>query len=644
MHQAPQSATEALLHNVRLHRIILFVFPFLIYCNTLGHEFVLDDGIVITENIYVQNGLEGIPDILSKDSFRGFFQKEGKEKLVAGGRYRPLSLMVFALTVQLFGTSAVVFHLLAVLMYAVLGLIMYWALQKLLVVRWSANSLPFAFFSCMIFLAHPVHTECVANVKGIDETLALLFSLASLGFFLNYIDHQKVREAVLAGLMCCLALLAKENSVSYLLLIPASAFLFRTIQWRNLIVPCLFLFLAATLFLVLRVNSLGWNPFSKLSTELMNNPFMKLVDGQKVEMNFLERWSIITYCLYEYLRLLIWPHPLTHDYYPKHIPVLGLASWKSLFAMGAYTLMIAMAFLQIKRVKEISFAILAYLLPLFLVSNILFPVGTNMGERFLFMPTMGFVLAVVYGFQRLSGGKWNRVVYYCLPLILVYSVLTILRNPAWSDNENLFTTDAKVSINSAKIHNGIAGVLMEKLTGLKDTAAIRNILQKSRVELEKALAIHPAYMEAHLQMGNVLFHEKNYELAIERYNLILKNIPEDEDAFNNLQLALRERGRQLGEAGAFSKAKDYIQKALGMKPSDAESVLLMGIAEGSSGNGQAAIDWFLKAIELNPKNPQAFLNLGIAYQNAGQQQRADSLFQIAQAMDAGIIKRNGLEK
>lgn len=644
MHQEPLSATDKLLQNGRLHRIILLIFPFLIYFNTLGHEFVLDDGIVITENVYVQNGLEGITDLLTKDSFRGFFQKEGKEKLVAGGRYRPMSLIVFAITWQLFGKSTVVYHFLAVLMYALLGLIMYWALQKLLSLRWALQSIPFAFLSSMLFLAHPVHTECVANIKGMDETLALMFSLASLGFFLKFVDQGKLQEAALAGLMMLFALLSKENSISYLLLIPMAAYLFRRIQWKSIALPMLLLILATAVFLTMRANTLGWNPFSKLSTELMNNPFMKLEAGQKVSMNFNERWGIITYCLHEYLRILIWPHPLTHDYYPKHIPLLGLTSLKSLVAMAAFALLIITAIFQLKKIKEIAFAILAFLIPLSLVSNILFPVGTNMGERFLFMPSLGFALVVVYFFHRMAGGYWNRTLYFSIPLILVYSLLTVLRNPAWSDNETLFSTDAKISVNSAKIHNGIAGVLMEQLPGLKDSVAIRDILQKSRAELEKALAIHPAYMEAHLQMGNVFFHEKRFDLAIERYNLILKNIPEDEDAFNNLQLALRERGRQLGESGSFGEAKDYIQKALGMKPSDAESVLLMGIAEGSSGNGEAAIDWFSKAIELNPKNPQAFLNLGIAYQNAGQQHKADSLFYIARSFDAGILKRNGLEK
>lgn len=643
MPHSSQIWIDQLLHNTRLHRIVLLVFPFIIYCNTLGHDFVLDDGIVITENNYVKKGLEGIWDLLTRDSFHGFFQKEGKEKLVAGGRYRPLSLMVFALTFQIFGSSAFIFHLLSILSYALLGLVMYRVLAKLLSVRWPEQNLGFAFFISILFLTHPIHTECVANIKGMDETLALLFSLLSLGFFIDYGIRPQWQIAAGSGVCLLLALLSKENAISYLVLIPLAGLWLQRMSLTALLKPLGYLALATLIFLALRANTLGWNPFSKPSTELMNNPFIKLVGDQKVTMNFNERFGIISHCLYEYLRLMFWPHPLTHDYYPKHIPKLGLGAWKSIFGIVAYCLLMVLTWINKNRYAEYSFSIAAFLIPLFLVSNILFPVGTNMGERFLFMPSLGFSVASVFLMHRVFKGQWDRIFYACFPLILVYSVLTILRNPVWSDNETLFTRDAKVSVNSAKIHNGIAGVLLEKLPAIKDSVAIRSILQKSRSELEKALKIHPAYMEAQLQMGNIFYHEKNYLKAIDHYNLILKNIPEDDDAFNNLQLALRERGRQLGESGKIGEAKDFIQKALGMKPNDAESVLLMGVAEGSTGNNVEAIGWFQKAVELNAKNPQAYLNLGIAYQNIGDRVRADSVFALAKSMDPEILKKNGLE-
>ncbi|MFN4081894.1 MAG: tetratricopeptide repeat protein, partial [Saprospiraceae bacterium] len=71
--------------------IAVSVWAFLLYVNTLGHGWALDDAIVITDNMFTTRGVEGLGGIFSKDTFFGFFKVEGKETLVSGGRYRPLT-------------------------------------------------------------------------------------------------------------------------------------------------------------------------------------------------------------------------------------------------------------------------------------------------------------------------------------------------------------------------------------------------------------------------------------------------------------------------------------------------------------------------------------------------------------------------
>ncbi|MFZ1296685.1 MAG: hypothetical protein WAT16_01480, partial [Saprospiraceae bacterium] len=89
MSHANPSILHRILYEGKWHLIALFILTFVLYANTLGHEFALDDGIVIKENKHVKQGISGIPDLFSKHSFHGFFKKSGKEKVVAGGRYRP---------------------------------------------------------------------------------------------------------------------------------------------------------------------------------------------------------------------------------------------------------------------------------------------------------------------------------------------------------------------------------------------------------------------------------------------------------------------------------------------------------------------------------------------------------------------------
>jgi tetratricopeptide (TPR) repeat protein len=641
MHKA-MTIGQRIFSDAGLHRLVLFLLPLLIYANTLGHGFVLDDGIVITENRFVKQGISGIPDLLLHDSFYGFFKKEGKEKLVAGGRYRPMSLIVFAIAYELVGARAFFFHLLSILAYAALCYSLYLFVKQLLTPKLGGNAVTVAFFFALVFCSHPVHTECVANIKGMDETLALLFSALSGLVFLNYLDQRKVWQVFVSAILLLLGMLSKENAITYTLLIPMAAVLVYGKAVSATGRATLWLTVAAVIFLLMRAQTLGFNPFNKLSSELMNNPFLKYEQGQSVPMSVGEKAGIITYCLFEYLRLMLWPHPLTHDYYPKHIPMLGMFSVKSLVALGLYSGMLLMAMLRMRRWPVLSFATIAFFAPLFLVSNILFPVGTNMGERFLFMPSAGFLIGAVLLVWTAAGQRPGRTMWILGPVVAIFCFLTTMRNPAWANNKALFETDVRVSENSAKIHNAIAGVMLEEVPGMKDSARIRAITSKAKPRLERALAIHPGYLEAQLQMGNAFYYEGDYERAIERYQLLLERLPEDENGQRNMQFALRERGRQLGQSGKVSEAREYILRSLALNPADAEANMLMGVAEGSSGNSALAISYFRKAIGLEPKNSQAYFNLGIAMRNDGQQAKADSMFAAAKALDPEVFKRNGM--
>ncbi len=58
-------------HQPKLLKTLVFFIPLLLYINTLRNDYALDDSIVITENIFVQEGIKGIKDIFSNDTFTG---------------------------------------------------------------------------------------------------------------------------------------------------------------------------------------------------------------------------------------------------------------------------------------------------------------------------------------------------------------------------------------------------------------------------------------------------------------------------------------------------------------------------------------------------------------------------------------------
>jgi hypothetical protein len=72
----------------------------------------------------------GIWDILSTESFSGYFG--GQQDLVAGSRYRPLSIVSFAIEQSIFGSNTFERHLVNVILYGLLGLLLFRILSILL--------------------------------------------------------------------------------------------------------------------------------------------------------------------------------------------------------------------------------------------------------------------------------------------------------------------------------------------------------------------------------------------------------------------------------------------------------------------------------------------------------------------------------
>ncbi|HLF62722.1 MAG TPA: hypothetical protein VI603_03180, partial [Saprospiraceae bacterium] len=143
----------------------IFFLGALLYANTLGHEYTQDDAIVIYDNMYTTQGIKGIPGLLTKDTFFGFFKVEGKSRLVQGGRYRPLTPVMFALEWQLVGRSPWLGHLVNIILYGITGVVIFQLLHWLgRFSQFAKQALPFAIAGTVLYLVHPLHTEAVANI------------------------------------------------------------------------------------------------------------------------------------------------------------------------------------------------------------------------------------------------------------------------------------------------------------------------------------------------------------------------------------------------------------------------------------------------------------------------------------------------
>lgn len=621
-------------------QILLGLIAILLYFNTLGHEFTQDDAIVIYDNAYVKQGISGLEKIFSKDTFSGFFGEEGKGNLVSGGRYRPMTLGVFAVLWEFAGASPWVYHACAIMSYACVCIMLFVVIDRLTSYL-DTRSRMFAFVATLIFVVHPIHTEVVANAKGLDEIWSLLWSLIALWLAKIYLD-----KASLAGLLGCsvslfVALLSKENAIVWVLLIPLTLYVLGTMRHRVRIWTLVSMLVATmVIYLFIRGSIVGWS-IGTPPQEMLNNPFIKVVDGKYIPFTTVEKVSSIVYGLGKYVQLLFVPHPLTHDYYPRHIGVMTWSDPAVIMAGLMHISMMLLAALGVFRRSILSYCIFFFYATIALTSNIIFPIGTHLSERFLFTPSISYGLLGGYAWWRLSalGRSWPMIGLGIL--CLLFSVKTVWRNQVWESDYRLFTTDVHTSGQSAKVRNAAGGAMIHKSTTETDQVAKDQLLQGAIHHLQEAIRIHPRYKNAHLLLGNAYTYLLDYPKAVISYENALRLDPSYTDAERNLLIVLIEGARQVGsKEQRYDQAIGYLNRAVELSPQDDKVYSLLGVAYGSKGDHQRAINYFQKSIQINPSIARTYVNLGYAQLSMGLEDDAQISFHRAVQLDPTALDHN----
>ena len=648
--QQKKATSNSFFTNKRLHLISLFIFGFLLYANTIGHDYTVDDAIVITDNDFVKEGFSGIGKILKHDTFLGFFKVE--KSLVAGGRYRPLSLVTFAIEYQFFGANPMISHFVNVLLYALTGMLLYLIVLQLFGSKKTTEAYFVAFVTALLFLAHPIHTEAVANIKGRDEIMALLGSLGALFFALKYALNGQVSKLILASICFFLGILSKENTITFLAVIPLTMYVFTKVKATKIGIATGALVVFAVLFLIIRQTILGDAASFSANTnmELMNNPYLKWNGSQYVAFTAMEKFGTIFYTLGKYLVLMVFPHPLTHDYYPAQVPMMTFGDWQVILTVLTYAGAGIYALLQLPKRNPIAFGILYFIATLSVVSNLVFPIGTNMSERFLYMPSVGICLIAAVLLYKMTDKRLANMgdLKLALPILALFvvgfSAKTFVRNMAWKDNYTLFTTDINTSINSAKLHNAVAGITVEEANKPENANRKQQMLNDAVQYALRARTLHPTYANPNVIIGNAYTYMGEYEKAIEFYDYTLKitgqGSSEYQNALNNKQIALSnmnnkevEQQGQLLQQQKFAEAIQLGEKLIASGKSSVPLFGQQGAAYGAIGQHQKAIEMFQKVLALEPNNAQAFLNLGFAYQMLGDATTATANFEKAYALD-----------
>ena len=470
-------------------RLFLACFVLLLYGQIVSFDFTLDDESVYTNNELVQKGATNILTIFSQSSLGA-----GSENTV-NHPYRPLTMLSFAMDKSLFNATSKGAHMVNLILYLILIQVLFSLLRKM----FSGASVSFAAFITLLFAAHPVHSEVVASIKSRDEILAALFGFLAWQRFLPSIAGQAQQNISWpAVFLLMLAFFSKESSVVFVALLPLSSWMFFQTSPKSLLKPFLTFLTAAMLFLIVRQLVIG----SEKSNVVMKTLDNILFSATNINEAIGTRLAL----LFQYLKLLFYPWPLVWDYSFHQIPLSHFSDVLSLSGFVAYLFLGGCAVYLFTKNKIVAFSILFFLIAIAPISNVFFINSTSIGERLLFIPSLGFCIGITqvfssmnFRFFKKSDKRVSNVLL--IVLLVIFSGLTVSATSNWKDNLTLFRHGVKVSPNSARTHFNLGVEYWKRAMKGADVSSTAENTQMGIIELKRSIDIYPEQFMAMTNLG-----------------------------------------------------------------------------------------------------------------------------------------------
>ncbi len=313
-------------------------------------------------------------------------------------------------------------------------------------------------------------------------------------------------------------------------------------------------------------------------------------------MNIFQKYATIVFTLGLYIKLLFFPHPLTWDYYPYHIQIM---EWSDLLVLLSLIICLVLIIIGIKGLKNksfLSYCVFLFFIPLSLTSNILFPIGTFMSERFIFASSLGFALIIAY-LLNVKPGKFFKIIFkkpiiVLIPVLFLYSFKTIDRNKAWKNSFVLIETDVKTSANSAKSNCEYGGNLCDLADKSNDPSEKAKYYELALTYLEKSFKMDPDVQITNFKLGTIYGRYKNdLDKSIYYLNNAMNLDPNDIDSYNNL-------GAAYGIKKQYNKAIEVYEKALKVSPNNINILNNIALTYKMIGQNDKAEQYSKKAKEI----------------------------------------------
>jgi protein O-mannosyl-transferase len=494
--------------------------------------------------------------------------------------FRPVRTAFYALLYALDGQPAPqpwIFHLANVVWHGIAAMLLF-AVARLLWQRLEGEATPAARTTALLialgFAAHPVVSEAVCWVKCLDDLMAAVFVLAAMRSLLKW--NGGARGYVAALVFYLLADFSKESAVPLAVIVFFVFAGFHKLPWRRsaaLTVP----FLLAGVFYVV---------------------YRRLVIGQSGQcapisgsygQTLLDMFPVVP----KYLRLLCGIPPFTIDYnYMVGAPPHRFFSGG---VLGGLFLMLAFAgtaaeWWRREAWRMAAFGIIWAALFLLPVSNLV-PTMQYMAERFLYLPLMGFLLAL--GALGLHFRRRGLAGAGAGLLILVWATSSRDRLVVWHDQVKLFVETSLANPSSWRPREN-AVIAIFNLPQMQPFFHLDDVTHKLIADTPPRTADAEAMLRTLTQAHGLFPDEHRFTAAL---------------------------GVAYAQRGQLTNAIPLLELAARQQTNDAECWIDLGTAYTLETNWPKARTALETALRLNPTNHIALLRLHELEEKSNQRRR-----------------------
>lgn len=545
-----------------------------VYGHTLDVPFYLDDYLSILENT----------SLSTWNDFRKIWQF---------APLRVLGYFSFALNREWNGFNVAGYHIVNIAIHFLAGLALF-ALAKGILrtpalqdrkahgyLKW------FPLISALFFLVHPLQTQAVTYIVQRLASLAGLFYLSAMAFYL----HGRLAElkwpffaaSFISGLC---AIFTKQNTVTLPLAICLMEIILFRIQPKKLLKICIFLAAGIGVGWLLLSGISGRSPFSLESMEALTR--------ETGQISRIEYFATQTKVIWMYIRFFIIPTGLHLDHDVKILT--GFLNVQTILFLSGHILAMALAFVSIKKYPPLSFGIFFYYLA-HLIESGLIPIRDVLFEHRTYLPNAGLCLAAGWFFSAFFPSLAGKRIAACavVPVLAVFSVLTWQRNDLWRSPVELWKDNAQKAPGNFRVWDSLA---QELLSAGRNQEADQALNMGLEIKNRMPGFIHWPSVISRITM---LRRQGKFDEALSTADEYLQKSPN-----TRLQSKiLASKGNIYIESKDYPKAEQSFRAALAVYPDNVPALTNLGIVLLQQGEREKARDVFVKVLEINPQQDVA---------------------------------------